>query len=122
MEVKSEVATCVYNIGVEAAMDVIGGKWKPIILCNLRHEPLRTGELKRSIHGITQKMLTQQLRELEVDDIVVRTVYSQVPPKVVYELSDYGKSLEPILDLLCAWGQSHVALLQNRGEDVALRQ
>lgn len=113
--------SCVYNIGVEAAMDVIGGKWKPIILCNLRHQPLRTGELKRSITGITQKMLTQQLRELEEDNIILRTVYQQVPPKVVYELSGYGKSLEPILDLLCAWGEQHVGLLQKKGQNVALR-
>lgn len=66
----------IYNIGVEATMDVIGGKWKPIILCNLRHQSLRTSELKRLIPNISQKMLTQQLRELEAADIINRKVYN----------------------------------------------
>ena len=83
----------IYNIGVEATMDVIGGKWKPIILCNLRHNPSRPGELRRQIPGISQKMLTQQLRELEIDNIIVRKVYNQVPPKVEYSLSPYGETL-----------------------------
>ncbi|MBZ5943294.1 helix-turn-helix transcriptional regulator, partial [Weissella cibaria] len=84
----------IYNIGVEATMDVIGGKWKPIILCNLRHGQQRPSELRRNIQGISQKMLTQQLRELEQDNIVVRKSYNTVPPKVEYYLSDYGRSLE----------------------------
>ena len=63
-----------YMIGVEATMDVIGGKWKPIILCNLRHGPMRPSDLKRGITGISQKMLTQQLRELEEDNIIDRKV------------------------------------------------
>ena len=82
----------IYNIGVEATMDVIGGKWKPIILCNLRHHPSRPGELRRLIPGISQKMLTQQLRELEIDNIIVRKVYNQVTPKVEYSLSPYGET------------------------------
>ena len=69
----------VYNIGVEATMEVIGGKWKPIILCNLRHQVARPSELRRAIPAISQKMLTQQLRELEADGIVDRHVYQQVP-------------------------------------------
>lgn len=111
----------VYNIGVEATMDVIGGKWKPIILCNLRHGKLRTSELKRAIPGITQKMLTQQLRELEEDQIILRKVYNQVPPKVEYSLSEYGDSLGNILDLLCSWGENHVENLQKSGRFVELR-
>ncbi|HAP15716.1 MAG TPA: MarR family transcriptional regulator [Lactococcus sp.] len=109
-----------YNIGVEATMDVIGGKWKAIILCNLRHQPRRPGELKRSIPGISQKMLTQQLRELEADNIIVRKVYNQVPPKVEYSISPYGESLNNILDSLCSWGEDHVKTLNEQGNDVCI--
>ena len=110
----------IYNIGVEAPMDVIGGKWKPIILCNLRHQSLRTSELKRLIPNISQKMLTQQLRELEAADIINRKVYNQVPTKVEYSLSDYGQSLSTVLSNLCTWGEMHVDMLKKRGEDVEL--
>ncbi|HZG82619.1 MAG TPA: helix-turn-helix domain-containing protein [Brevibacillus sp.] len=97
-----------YNISVEATLEVIGGKWKCVILCHLTHGEKRTSELKRLMPGITQKMLTQQLRELEDDGIINRIVYEQVPPKVVYELSEYGWSLKGILDTLCAWGEKHI--------------
>ena len=110
----------IYNIGVEATMDVIGGKWKPIILYNLRHQSLRTSELKRLIPNISQKMLTQQLRELEAADIINRKVYNQVPPKIEYSLSDYGQSLSTVLSDLCTWGEIHVDMLKKRGEDVEL--
>ncbi|EKF52008.1 winged helix-turn-helix transcriptional regulator [Lactococcus garvieae] len=110
----------IYNIGVEATMDVIGGKWKSIILCNLRHSPRRPGELKRNIPGISQKMLTQQLRELELDNIIVRKVYNQVPPKVEYSISPYGESLNYILDSLCSWGEEHVKALKEQGDDVCI--
>ncbi|HCO30061.1 MAG TPA: MarR family transcriptional regulator [Lachnospiraceae bacterium] len=111
----------VYNIGVEATMDVIGGKWKPIILCNLRYSSLRPSDLQRKIPSISQKMLTQQLRELEKDQIVVRTVYQQVPPKVEYSLSEYGSSLAEVLDVLCNWGELHVNHLRKQGKNVTLR-
>lgn len=97
-----------YNIAVEATLEVIGGKWKCVILCHLTHGRKRTGDLKRLMPGITQKMLTQQLRELEEDGIINRIAYNQVPPKVEYELSEYGWSLQVILDALCAWGQKHI--------------
>ncbi|MNQ99446.1 putative HTH-type transcriptional regulator YtcD [compost metagenome] len=97
-----------YNISVEATLEVIGGKWKCVILCHLTHGKKRTSDLKRLMPRITQKMLTQQLRELEDDGIVKRIVYNQVPPKVEYELSDYGASLKPILDSLCMWGETHI--------------
>ncbi|GED02583.1 winged helix-turn-helix transcriptional regulator [Bacillus atrophaeus] len=97
-----------YNISVEATLEVIGGKWKCVILCHLTHGKKRTSELKRLMPDITQKMLTQQLRELESDGVINRIVYNQVPPKVEYELSDYGRSLESILDSLCAWGAKHI--------------
>ncbi|UQZ34043.1 transcriptional regulator [Paenibacillus sp. PK3_47] len=97
-----------YNISVEATLEVIGGKWKCVILCHLNHGRMRTSDLKRHMPNITQKMLTQQLRELEQDGIVNRISYNQVPPKVEYELSEYGRSLQTILDSLCAWGEQHI--------------
>jgi DNA-binding HxlR family transcriptional regulator len=98
-----------YNISVEATLEVIGGKWKCVILCHLTYGKKRTSELKRLMPDITQKMLTQQLRELEEDGVINRIVYNQVPPKVEYELSEYGWSLKGILDSLCAWGEKHIA-------------
>ncbi len=97
-----------YNISVEATLEVIGGKWKCVILCHLTHGKKRTSELKRLMPNITQKMLTQQLRELEEDGVINRIVYQQIPPKVEYELSDYGRSLEQILNALCIWGENHI--------------
>ncbi|MFK3906056.1 MULTISPECIES: winged helix-turn-helix transcriptional regulator [Bacillus] len=97
-----------YNISVEATLEVIGGKWKCVILCHLTHGKKRTSELKRLMPNITQKMLTQQLRELESDGVINRIVYEQVPPKVEYELSEYGQSLERILNALCDWGAVHI--------------
>ncbi|MBZ2200163.1 MAG: helix-turn-helix domain-containing protein [Lentilactobacillus hilgardii] len=110
----------IYHIGVEATLDVIGGKWKPIILCHLGNGPLRTGELRRRIPTITQKMLTQQLRELEEDEIIVRKVYNQVPPKVEYYLSDEGKTLRDLLVTMSVWGEKRVKRLQVKGQPVEL--
>ncbi|WP_436855528.1 winged helix-turn-helix transcriptional regulator [Staphylococcus caeli] len=115
--------TKTYNIGVEATIDVIGGKWKPVILCHLQNNGrMRTSALKRAIPNITQKMLTQQLRELEKDGIIHRIVYDQVPPKVEYELSEYGSTLGKILSSLCYWGEFHVEKLYQQGESVQLNQ
>ncbi|MBO7746804.1 helix-turn-helix transcriptional regulator [Paenibacillus sp. MWE-103] len=97
-----------YNISVEAALEVIGGKWKCVILCYLLRGKKRTSDLKRLMRGITQKMLIQQLRELEEDGIINRIVYNQVPPKVEYELTEYGWSLETVLHMLCDWGEKHI--------------
>ncbi|MDA5109771.1 MULTISPECIES: winged helix-turn-helix transcriptional regulator [Brevibacillus] len=97
-----------YNIPVEATLEVIGGKWKTVILCHLTRGPMRTSELKKAMPAITQKMLTQQLRELEEDGVINRIVYHQVPPKVVYELNEFGWSLKPVLDQLCAWGEEYI--------------
>jgi DNA-binding HxlR family transcriptional regulator len=89
---------------VTTAIDVIGGKWKVIILYQLRGKTLRFGELKKAIPKITQKMLTQQLRELEKDKLVNRHVYAEVPPKVEYTSTTLATQLNTALDLLCAWG------------------
>ena len=112
-----------YNIGVEATIDVIGGKWKPVMLCHLQNNGrMRTSALKRAIPTITQKMLTQQLRELEKDGIINRIVYDQVPPKVEYELSEYGQTLGKILSSLCYGGEFHVEKMYKQGESVTLNQ
>lgn len=90
---------------VEAAMEVLGGKWKLVILRHLLTDTRRFGELRRAISGITPRMLTRQLRELESDGLVLRTVYPQVPSKVEYSVTETGKSLHDITDQLEAWGR-----------------
>jgi len=97
-----------YNCPVEAAIDVIGGKWKPLILWWLHQDTHRFGQLRRQIPGITEKMLTQHLRELEADGIVERRVYPSVPPRVEYSLTDYGRSLKQALEAICEWGRLHM--------------
>ncbi len=90
---------------MQATLEVIGGKWKTLILWYLRGGILRFGELRKMIPGITQKMLTAQLRELEEDKLVLRTVYPQVPPKVEYQLSSQGHTLLPVLKAMAEWGE-----------------
>lgn len=98
----------IYNTAVEATLEVIGGKWKPVILFHLTFGKRRNGELKRLMPVITQKVLTQQLGELVDDGIIFRISYNQVPPRVEYELTDYGWSLKDILHLMCRWGDTHI--------------
>lgn len=93
---------------VEDALDIIVGKWKPMILLNLLQQgTMRFSELKRSIPDISQKVLTKNLRELEEEDIVGRKVYAEVPPKVEYSVTEYGQSLEDILVGMHEWGDKH---------------
>lgn len=98
-----------YDWPIDATLDVIGGKWKPLIVYALNDETLRFSQLLDKLQPrITQRMLTKQLRQLEEDGLITRKVYAQVPPKVEYSLTDTGKSLMPILDQLCAWGSEHM--------------
>lgn len=90
---------------VRATLDVIGGKWKPVILYHLMAGPKRHGELRRLLPDATQKMLTQQLRELESDGIIGRKVYPKKPPKVEYAFTARGQTLRPVIEALCAWGE-----------------
>lgn len=93
-----------YYCSLEVTLDVIGGKWKALVLYYLIKGPKRTSELKRLIPTITQKMLIQTLRELEMSGLILRKMYNQVPPKVEYSTTELGQSLESILEALCNWG------------------
>ena len=96
-----------YQCSMELTLDLIGGKWKALILWHLGDITLRYSELRRILPKVTAKMLTQQLRELEVSGLVKRFIYTEIPPKVEYSLTQAGKSLLPILDTMCKWGQSY---------------
>jgi len=105
-----------YSCSVEATLDVIGGKWKGVVLFHLLDGVKRFGELRRLLPEVTQRMLTLQLRELEEAGIIHREVYREVPPRVEYSLTSFGASLEPILLLMRDWGDDYMAQL------VALRR
>lgn len=92
---------------VETTLDVIGGRWKPLLLYRLKEGTRRFNELGRLLPSITQRMLTQHLRELEADGLVARKVYPVIPPRVEYSLTPVGESLVPILEAMCAWGYSY---------------
>lgn len=99
-----------YGCSVGATLSVIGGRWKPIIIFKLlQNDFLRFGELRKEIDGVTQRMLTQQLRELEKDKAVARKVYAEVPPRVEYSLTKYGRTLEPIMIAMRDWGAEHMS-------------
>lgn len=106
----------IYGCSVEATLDVIGGKWKGVILFHVMDGPKRFSELKRHLPNVTQRMLTLQLRELECDGIIHREVYPQVPPKVEYSLTEFGKSLQPILLLMRDWGDQYTSLIAKTAE------
>ena len=97
------------NCPVKLTTSIIGGKWKPILLFHLEGKTRRFCELQRLVPGLTKKMLTQHLRELEGDGIVQRKVFAEVPPHVEYSLTKHGESLKPILKLMSAWGTQHQA-------------
>ena len=102
---------------VNTTLDIIGGKWKVLILYHLLPETRRFNELQRLLPEITQRMLTLQLRELEADGIVHREVYPQVPPKVEYSLTDFGRTLEPVIAAMHDWGAAYEAECAGRGAD-----
>jgi DNA-binding HxlR family transcriptional regulator len=101
-----------YSCGLEAALDVVGGKWKAIILWHLAFESRRFGELRREVAGISEKMLIQSLREMEGDRIVIRKDFQEVPPRVEYSLTPFGVSLTAALRPLCEWGTTHMKRIE----------
>lgn len=96
---------------VETTLTLIGNKWKVLILRDLLSGTKRFGELKKSVGTVSQKVLTAQLRDMEADGLLTRTVYPEVPPRVEYELTELGLSLKPILDSMCVWGENYKANL-----------
>lgn len=101
-----------YYCGLDAAIDVIGGKWKALILWELHDGARRFGALRRGVVGISEKMLIQQLRELEADGLVHREAYYEIPPRVEYSLTEFGSSLNEVLLPLCEWGERHLDHIQ----------
>jgi DNA-binding HxlR family transcriptional regulator len=96
-----------YSCGLGPALEVIGGKWKALILWEIQAEPRRFGELKRLVPGISEKMLIQQLREMEADGLVHREVFHEVPPRVEYSVTELGTSLNQALGPLADWGEKN---------------
>jgi DNA-binding HxlR family transcriptional regulator len=107
MVTKSELPAC----PVATTVQIIGNKWKLLIIRNLLVRPWRFNELKKSLEGISQKVLTDSLRSMEKDGIITRTVYPEVPPRVEYALSELGESMRPILDSMKEWGENYKALM-----------
>jgi DNA-binding HxlR family transcriptional regulator len=121
----NENCTTVYNgipykCSIALALSIIGGKWKPLILWHLKDRTLRFGELKRSLGSVTQKMLTQQLRELESDGLVYRRTYNQIPPKVEYSLTQQGCTVLPILEMVSKWGADFCKSVRENSDSSSL--
>lgn len=106
------MASMGFSCGLDVALSVIGGKWKPLILYHLAHGTRRYGELKRAVGGVSDKMLIQQLKELQADGAIDRRDHQQLPPKVDYSLTPFGRTLADALAPLCAWGTEHLAQVE----------
>lgn len=101
-------------LSVAATIRVIGGKWKVLLIWQICGGHIRFNELRRLIPDVSQKMLSQHLRELEQDGLIIRHVYPETPPKVEYSLTEYGHTLEPIFESLCGWGNIHRQRMENK--------
>jgi len=106
------MSTTSFTCGLDAALAVLGGKWKSLILFHLAHGVHRYGELKRAVGSVSDKVLIQQLKELQMDEVIERIDYKQIPPKVEYSLTAFGLSLAKALAPLCAWGDEHISDVQ----------
>lgn len=105
--IRRHTGTCSPGCAVEATLRLIDGKWKGVILYHLLEGTLRFSEIRRRLTSVTQRMLTNQLREMEADGLITRKIYAQVPPKVEYSLTERGRSLEPVIRALKIWGDLH---------------
>ncbi|WP_294550742.1 helix-turn-helix domain-containing protein [uncultured Pseudoflavonifractor sp.] len=110
MLTKEEMPAC----PVATTVQLIGSKWKLLIIRNLMQRPWRFNELRRDLAGISQKVLTDSLRSMEEDGIITRTVYPEVPPRVEYALSELGKSMRPIIEAMAEWGRNYKARCAGR--------
>lgn len=108
MKTKAELPEC----PIATTVQIIGSKWKLLIIRNLRMRPWRFNELQRNLEGISQKVLTDSLRSMEEDGIITRTVYPEVPPRVEYSLSELGETMRPILDSMETWGREYKKSLE----------
>jgi DNA-binding HxlR family transcriptional regulator len=108
---KKKTYDCAIGCPVEATLDVIGGKWKAVVLYHLMSGTLRFNEIRKRLNGITQRMLTKQLRELEEADLIGRKVYPVVPPRVEYSLTKKGLTLRPVISALEEWGEDHLTTM-----------
>lgn len=105
-----DISECRITCPMEFALTQISGKWKLVILWHIyKNEVIRYGELKRSLNKITDKMLSNELKELAHDKIIYKEVYEEIPLKVEYSLTEYGKSLIPIMEMLFNWGEEHIS-------------
>ncbi len=104
--------TSPFTCGLDAALAVVGGKWKPLILYHLAHNTRRYGDLKRAVNGVSDKMLIQHLKELQADGVIQRVDYQTIPPKVEYSLTKFGVSLANSLAPLCEWGTAHLSQVE----------
>jgi DNA-binding HxlR family transcriptional regulator len=111
---RKPVYTCDYGCPVEATADVLGGKWKAVILFYLFEGPKRFNALRRLLPDVTQRMLTRQLRDLELDGLVHREIYKEIPPRVEYSLTEFGASLGPIIVQMRDWGEAYIEQLRAR--------
>ncbi len=106
----------------DLALSVIGGRWKiAIIWCLLQESPLRLSEIQKKLPDVNQRMLIRQLRELEEDGIITRTVYPVVPPKVEYQLTEIGRQLEPVVTSICNWGENYRDFIEKNTNNTAAR-
>lgn len=105
-----------YNCPVEATLDLVGGKWKMIILWYIDERPRRYGELNRLIPNIADRVLARQLKELTEHGLIRRIEYPEVPPRVEYRLTPLGESLRPVIEEICNWGEQHLEKLNSRAE------
>ncbi|MCJ2057226.1 helix-turn-helix transcriptional regulator [Methylobacterium sp. J-048] len=117
--IRDHRGTCSPGCAVEATLRLIDGKWKGVILNHLLEGTLRFAAIRRRLASVTQRMLTNQLREMEADGLIARKVYAEVPPKVEYSLTERGRSLEPVIHALKAWGDRHAELAADLQADAA---
>jgi len=113
MKTKAELPDC----PVATTVSLIGSKWKLLILRNLLVRPWRFNELKNSLDGISQKVLTDSLRSMENDGIITRTVYPEIPPRVEYALSDIGESMRPIIAAMAEWGEGYKEMIKSSSQE-----
>jgi DNA-binding HxlR family transcriptional regulator len=102
-----------FECPVTATLSILGGRWKPVILYTLSGGKKRFGQLDAIIGGISRKILTEQLKELEADELIIRHKYNETPPRVEYELSEKGKTLKPVMEAMSSWGLKHVMNKEN---------